>query len=34
LIVEWRAKAREDRSNIFYYIAEDDPTAALELTTG
>jgi hypothetical protein len=26
LIVEWRAKAREDRSNIFDYIAEDNPT--------
>ena len=31
MIVEWRAKAREDRSNIFDYIAEDNPTAALEL---
>ena len=31
MIVEWRAKAREDRNNIFDYIAEDNPTAALEL---
>jgi toxin ParE1/3/4 len=31
LIVEWRARAHEDRSNIFGYIAEVNPTAALEL---
>jgi plasmid stabilization system protein ParE len=33
LIVEWRARAHEDRSKIFDYIAEDNPTAALDLTT-
>lgn len=31
MIVEWRAKAHEDRNHIFDYIAEDNPTAALEL---
>lgn len=31
MIVEWRARAHEDRSKIFDYIAEDNPTAALEL---
>jgi addiction module RelE/StbE family toxin len=31
LIVEWRARAHEDRSRIFDYIAADNPTAALEL---
>jgi toxin ParE1/3/4 len=31
LIVEWRAKAREERHNIFDYIAADNPVAALEL---
>ena len=31
MIVEWRAQAREDRSQIFDYIAQDNPTAALEL---
>jgi toxin ParE1/3/4 len=30
LIVEWRARAREDRIKHFNYIAEDNPTAALE----
>jgi toxin ParE1/3/4 len=30
LIVEWRARAREDRIRHFDYIAEDNPTAALE----
>jgi addiction module RelE/StbE family toxin len=30
LIVEWRARAREDRSKHFDYIAEDNPAAALE----
>jgi addiction module RelE/StbE family toxin len=28
--VEWRARAHEDRSKHFDYIAEDNPTAALE----
>ncbi|CAJ6801931.1 type II toxin-antitoxin system RelE/ParE family toxin [Burkholderia pseudomallei] len=31
MIVEWRALAREDRSNLFDFIAADNPTAALEL---
>lgn len=31
MIVEWRAIAREDRSNLFDYIAKDNPSAALEL---
>lgn len=31
MIVEWRPKAREDRARLFDYIAQDDPTAALEL---
>ncbi|SAL87026.1 translation repressor RelE [Caballeronia terrestris] len=31
MIVEWRVRASEDRNNIFDYIAEDNPTAALEL---
>jgi addiction module RelE/StbE family toxin len=30
LIVEWRARAREDRIKHFDYIAEDNPAAALE----
>lgn len=29
--MEWRARAHEDRSNLFDYIAEDNPTAALQL---
>jgi toxin ParE1/3/4 len=28
LIVEWRARAREDRITLFEYIAEDNPSAA------
>jgi addiction module RelE/StbE family toxin len=31
LIVEWRPKAREDRNNLFDYIAQDNPSAALDL---
>ncbi|MFM0342447.1 type II toxin-antitoxin system RelE/ParE family toxin [Paraburkholderia fungorum] len=31
MIVEWRARAREDRIRLFEYIAEDNPSAALEL---
>lgn len=31
MIVEWRAKAREERHGIFDYIAADNPVAALEL---
>ncbi|MFP4896726.1 type II toxin-antitoxin system RelE/ParE family toxin [Paraburkholderia sp. EG304] len=31
MIVEWRPRAREDRSRLFDYIAQDNPTAALEL---
>ncbi|OTP72177.1 type II toxin-antitoxin system RelE/ParE family toxin [Caballeronia sordidicola] len=31
MIVEWRALALDDRSNLFDYIAEDNPSAALEL---
>ena len=31
MIVEWRPKAREDRDNLFDYIAQDNPRAALEL---
>lgn len=31
MIVEWRAIAREDRSNLFDYIAQDNPSAALDL---
>ena len=31
MIVEWRARAREDRITLFEYIAEDNPSAALEL---
>ena len=31
MIVEWRARAHEDRSKLFDYVAEDDPTAALKL---
>jgi toxin ParE1/3/4 len=31
LIVEWRARALEDRIRLFEYIAEDNPGAALEL---
>lgn len=31
MIVEWRAKAREERHSIFDYIAADNPVAALEL---
>ncbi|GJH30915.1 type II toxin-antitoxin system RelE/ParE family toxin [Caballeronia novacaledonica] len=31
MIVEWRARARADRIKLFDYIAEDNPTAALEL---
>ncbi|AOJ08423.1 type II toxin-antitoxin system RelE/ParE family toxin [Burkholderia mayonis] len=31
MIVEWLAFAREDRSNLFDFIAADNPTAALEL---
>ncbi|CAL8480840.1 type II toxin-antitoxin system RelE/ParE family toxin [Caballeronia sp. S22] len=31
MIVEWRARAHEDRNKIFDYIAEDNLTAALEL---
>ncbi|MEM5372615.1 type II toxin-antitoxin system RelE/ParE family toxin [Paraburkholderia azotifigens] len=31
MIVEWRPKACEDRSRLFDYIAQDNPTAALEL---
>lgn len=31
MIVEWRPKAREERSNLFDYIAQDNPSAALEL---
>jgi toxin ParE1/3/4 len=31
LIVEWRARALEDRISLLEYIAEDNPSAALEL---
>lgn len=31
MIVEWRAQAREDRNNVFDKIAQDNPSAALEL---
>ncbi len=31
MIVEWRPKASDDRNRIFDYIAEDNPSAALEL---
>lgn len=31
MIVEWRPKASEDRNRIFDYIAQDNPSAALEL---
>ncbi|MFM0140447.1 type II toxin-antitoxin system RelE/ParE family toxin [Caballeronia grimmiae] len=31
MIVEWRARASEDRSKLFDYIAEDNPTAAIKL---
>lgn len=31
MIVEWRAKAREDRHSLFDRIAADNPVAALEL---
>ncbi len=31
MIVEWRPKAREDRHDLFDYIAQQNPTAALEL---
>ncbi|MDB5782202.1 type II toxin-antitoxin system RelE/ParE family toxin [Caballeronia mineralivorans] len=31
MIVEWREMAREERIGLFDYIAEDNPSAALEL---
>ena len=31
MIVEWRAMAREERISLFDYIAEDNPSAALDL---
>lgn len=31
MIVEWRPKAREDRNDLFDYIAQDNPRAAIEL---
>ncbi|MBB0213461.1 type II toxin-antitoxin system RelE/ParE family toxin [Ralstonia pickettii] len=32
MIVEWRAQAREDRSNIFDYIADDNPDRIAQQT--